>query len=315
MAQSAITLTAEVPDADAAAPVRRLPVVTIGVAVGLLLAVLWSATLVDDQIGENVANNLLGHDALTGGVSSGLSGGIFAFVAGLAGTFTACNIAAFSAVGPMLGAGTSAASRARQALPRLGWLALGTLATAAVYGAIGAILGNRLPQLNTSTVGNHVPVRLVQSAIVFTVIGLAFLWLGLAAAHVLPDPLKHLEARWSGARLLVMGILVGGFLIGRPYPLFFNLFEEAARTHNPLYGAGTFMMTALGNIVVMAIVFVLLAVALGNRYQRWLTARAGRMATVSAVALIIGGAFLIFYWGVRLPAGFGYGWFPVMPWN
>jgi hypothetical protein len=31
--------------------------------------------------------------------------------------------------------------------------------------------------------------------------------------------------------------------------------------------------------------------------------------------LLIGGAFMVFYWGVRLPAQFDYGWFPQMPYN
>jgi hypothetical protein len=110
-------------------------------------------------------------------------------------------------------------------------------------------------------------------------------------------------------------VLIGGFLIGRPYPLFFKLFQEAARTHNVFYGAGTFVLTAIGNILVMAVLFVILAAAMGSRYQRWLAQRPGRVATITAAALIVGGAFLIFYWGVRLPANFAYGWFPHMPWS
>ena len=34
-----------------------------------------------------------------------------------------------------------------------------------------------------------------------------------------------------------------------------------------------------------------------------------------ALALLIGGAFTFVYWGVRLPAKLGYGWFPTMPWS
>jgi hypothetical protein len=72
---------------------------------GFLLTVVWSATFVDQTIGDNVANTLLGHDA-KGTPIAGIAAGIaFAFVSGLGGTFTACNIAAFGAVAPLVGSG------------------------------------------------------------------------------------------------------------------------------------------------------------------------------------------------------------------
>jgi hypothetical protein len=39
------------------------------------------------------------------------------------------------------------------------------------------------------------------------------------------------------------------------------------------------------------------------------------VARIAGVALIALGTFMIIYWDVRLPALFGYGWFPTMPWN
>jgi hypothetical protein len=257
---------------------------------------------------------MLGRDARAGAVGDGLAGGFFAFVVGIAGTFTACNVAAISAVGPMLG-DRSKATIARRALSQVGWLGLGVIVVAASYGAIGAAIGTGIPQLSTATIGHNMPVRVVQSMVVFTMLGLAFVWLGLAAIRVTPDPLAPLSRRWPSAPTFVMGLLIGGFLIGRPYPLFFKLFQEAASTHNPLYGAGTFILTALGNIVLTALLFLILTVGTGGRLQRWLTARPGRLATVTATALIIGGAFMVFYWGVRLPSRFDYLWFPRMPWN
>lgn len=300
---------------DAVPAARKAVVVTVGVLAGLALAVLWSARLVDDQIGVNVTGGVLGSDATTGAVSGGLAGALFAFVAGFAGTFTACNVAAFSAVGPMLNGRAGAAARMREALPRIGWLALGVVVTAGVYGGIAAAIGPGIPQLDTHTIGNGVPVRLVQSVIVFTVIGLAFLWLGLAAISVVPDPLRRLTARRPNTPLVVLGVLIGGFLIGRPYPLFFRLFQTAAKAHDPLFGAGAFILTALGNILLMALLFLALTAGVGGRYARWLAARPNRLATLTASALIVGGAFLVFYWGVRLPARFDYGWFPRMPWS
>jgi hypothetical protein len=212
----------------------------------------------------------------------------------------------------MTGKGSTPGARMRQALPQIGWLSLGLMVVAAGYGALGAAIGDGIPQLSTQTVGS-MPIRLVQSAVVFTVLGLVFLWLGLAAIEVLPDPLRRLTARWPQTPMLVMGGLIGAFVIGRPYPLFFNLFQHAAKTHNPFYGALTFMLTALGNIVVLTV--LLLALSAGGRYQRWLYAKPGRIATLTTAAFVIGGAFMVFYWGVRLPAHFNYGWFPQMPWH
>lgn len=46
-------------------------------------------------------------------------------------------------------------------------------------------------------------------------------WLGLAALGVIRDPFAQRPA----ARVVTLGALVGGFLIGRPYPLFNKLFH------------------------------------------------------------------------------------------
>jgi hypothetical protein len=300
---------------DPLSPVRRNTIIILSLLAGLAVAILWSSDLVDNQIGENTANGLLGYNAKSATLSGGLAGAVFAFVAGLAGTFTACNIAAFSAVGPMMGSGASAGDRARKALVQVGWLSVGLIAVAAVYGAVGAAIGDSIPQLNTHTVGNNVPVRVIQSAVVFSVLGLIFLWMGLAALKVVPDPLGRLTARWPQTPMLVMGALIGGFLIGRPYPLFFKLFQQAAKVHNPFYGAATFVLTAIGNILVMAVLFLALSVGTGGRYQRWLAAKPSRIAVLTGSAMIIGGAFMLFYWGVRLPARFDYGWFPTMPYK
>ncbi len=162
--------------------------------------------------------------------------------------------------------------------------------------------------------GDGLPVRLIQASVVFGLIGLAFIWLGLAALRLLPDPLARLEQRFPNARLVVLGALVGGFLIGRPFPLFHKLFTYAAQTHNPLYGAAVFILQSLGNVVVMAVLFALLMLVARGRFARWLTARPARLATVTAVAFIVAGTFTFLYWDVRLPAMFGYGWYPTASW-
>ncbi|MDP9868113.1 MULTISPECIES: hypothetical protein [Streptosporangium] len=291
---------------------------------GALIASLWSFRLVDSVIGDNVANTLLGYDAKQTQIGGLVAGTIFAFVSGLAGTFTACNIAAFGAIAPMADAGggraggradASAPVRIGATLRPLGWLALGMIVISGAYGAIGAALGQRLPQLSGAAAGSGLPPRLLQASIVFGVIGLAFTYLGLAALRVVPDPFARLSRRFPNARLIVIGALIGGFLVGRPFPLFRKLFEYAAQTHNPFYGAAVFVLQSLGNITLMAALFVVLVHATRGRFTRWMTARPARVATITAVAFIVVGAFTFLYWDLRLPARFGYGWFPVAPWE
>jgi hypothetical protein len=292
---------------------RRARIIVGSVVAGLAVAALWSAQLVDDDIGVNTANGMLGQTASTANITGTVAGLVFAFVTGLAGTFTACNVAVFSAIAPMLETGQrSVAGRLRLALTPLGWLSLGAIVVAAVYGAIGALIGSRLPQLSTAIVGNGVPVRILQSVTVFGVIGVIMLYLGLGALGLVPDPLGRVAARWAPARQLVMGILIGGFLIGRPWPLFHKMLQHAAATHNALFGAGALVLVAIGNMIVMGVLFVLLAF---SGLPRWLRGKANRATAVTATALLVGGTFTVAYWCLRVPSHFGFLWFPTVPWH
>ncbi|MDQ1720830.1 MAG: hypothetical protein QOI26_564 [Pseudonocardiales bacterium] len=293
---------------------RRSRALLIGFLAGLALAVLWSATLVDSGIGQNIAKTALGHDARTTPIGGLLSGAVFAFVTGVAGSFTACNIAVFGAVGPMVGQQASRGQSLRAVLRPLGWLVAGMLPVSALYGAIGAWLGTSIPQLSTDKVG-AMPVRLLQSSVVFGVIGLALVYLGLVELRLVPDPLARLQRRHPNARLVVLGALIGGFLIGRPFPLFHKMFLYAAEHRNPVYGASIFVLQSLGNMLIMAILFLLLTMAGRGWLVRWMTARPGRIATVTAILFLTVGVFTVIYWTIRVPAIFGYGWFPTMPYN
>ncbi|MBY8875637.1 hypothetical protein K7640_27790 [Micromonospora sp. PLK6-60] len=299
------------PDHRPAHPGR---VALLSAAAGILLAVLWSFELVDSVIGDNVANTVLGHDAKGTAIGGTLAGLLFAFVSGFAGTFTACNIAMAASIGPMsqvsgaTGAhGTGAALRSL--LRPVGWLALGMVTVSAGYGAIGVLLGDRLPQLSTEVV-DGVPVRLIQSFVVFGVIGLVLTYLGLATLGLLPDVLAGRPV----ARVVLMGALVGGFLVGRPYPLFNKLFHWAAETGNPLYGALAFTLQSLGNILLVTLLIALAVVVSRGGFLRWIAQP--RRATLVAGALLVAlGVFTVVYWDLRVPAHFGIGWFPSMPYN
>ncbi|MBV9822733.1 MAG: hypothetical protein JO144_10880 [Actinobacteria bacterium] len=295
-------------------PGHRGRTLLIGMLAGLALAVVWSAKLVDTGIGQNIARTALGHDARTTPIGGLLSGAVFAFVTGVAGSFTACNIAVFGAVGPMVERQDGQPRGLRTVLRPLGWLVVGMLPVSAAYGAVGAWLGTRIPQLSTGTVG-AMPVRLVQSSVVFGVIGLALVYLGLAELRLVPDPLARLQLRFPNARLVVLGALVGGFLIGRPFPLFNKLFHYAAQHHNPVYGAAIFVLQSLGNLLIMGLLFLLLTAIGRGALVRWMTARPGRVARVTAAMLLTVGVFTVVYWTIRVPSLFGYGWFPTMPYN
>ncbi|HEV2885839.1 MAG TPA: hypothetical protein VGX49_02915 [Jatrophihabitans sp.] len=296
---------------DQRSPHRGLTIAA-GVLVGVIIALVWSVKLVDSDIGHNLANGLLGREAEQVDLSSTVTSLVFAFVTGVAGTFTACNVAVFSAIAPSVRDGSSRLASARRALRPLGWLALGAVAVTSLYGVLASLLGSRLPQLSTRVVGDGVPVRLWQSVVVFSVIGLVLLYLGLTALRLVPDPLAGLTARWPQTPYLVLGVLLGGFTIGRPWPMFNRLFRHAAETGNPLLVIGALALVILGNMLLMAALLLLLSM---TRFPRWLQAVPSRIVTATSFALLAGGAFTLVYWGVRVPARLGYGWFPTMPWK
>lgn len=285
--------------------------VLISIAAGILLAILWSYEFVDSVIGDNVANTLLGHDAKETPIAGSGAGLLFAFVSGFAGTFTACNIAMAASIGPMSQASAGRRVDALRAFLRpLGAFAVGMVTVSAVYGFVGVLLGDALPQLSKDVVGG-MPVRLIQSSVVFGVVGLAFAYIGLAALGVVRD----VFANRPTARVVVLGALVGAFLIGRPYPMFVKLFGWAAETGNPLYGAATFALQSIGNILLVSLLFAVLVLGTRGRFLSWLAANPRRTAVVTGALMLGLGVFTVVYWDIRVPSIFGFGWFPVMPYN
>jgi len=276
--------------------------------VGALVAVVWSSSLVDRTIGENLASDPLGYSAPATPITNTLMGAIFAFVSGLTGTFTTCNVAGFSTVAPL-------ASRRRSigsSLQPLAWLAAGPGTVAGGYSAVGALVGTHIPQLSPDMVGRF-PVRLIQSVAVFGVIGWVMVAALLVSAGVMRDPLARLYRRHARAQVLIAGGLIGAFLVGRPFPLFFKMFQSAASTYNPAFGAVAFALQILGDITLMAALYLLVTHVGGGRLRRWLAASPYRPARFSAATLIVSGTFLVTYWCVRVPSFFGIGWWPTVP--
>ncbi|WP_207549813.1 hypothetical protein [Thermostaphylospora chromogena] len=293
-------------------PHRRWKVILFSSLAGFLLTVVWSAEFVDRTIGGGIAGAILGEETLEQPIAGVAAGILFAFVSGLAGTFTACNIAAFSAIAPLVNS-EGAWSRLTRALAPLAWLAAGMVAVSACYGAIVGVVGTSMPQFSTARPAPGViSPYLIQSMVVFGVIGLAMLYLGLATLGLVPDPF----ARAPRGRMVFLGMLIGGFLIGRPFPMFRQLFRDAAESGDPLYGAAAFVLQSLGNVLIMGVLFVLLTVIGGSRLHRWLAAKPGRAAVLTASALIAAGVFTFLYWDVRMLARREIiPWYPMAPWT
>lgn len=289
---------------------RRGRIILLSALAGFALTVVWSAAFVDRVIGENVAH------ALLGGQSSAVPGVVHALVSGIAGTFTACNVAAFGAVAPLAEGQARRGGRGRlaAALSPLGWLAAGMVPVAAAYGAVAAMAGTAMPQFSTAQTAAGLSPRNIQSMVVFGVVGLALCYLGLAALRVVPDPLARISERFPHARLVVLGALIGAFLAGRPFGLFRELFRDVAVSRDLWYGALAFTLQSLGNIAVMALVLVPLAYAGSDRLRRWLAAKPHRAAVVTGSTLIVAGVFTFLYWDVRLLARRDLLWYPTAPW-
>jgi hypothetical protein len=292
---------------------NRVRLLGFSALAGVVLAVVWSPRLVDGVIAGSIADPVVGGDAADVAITGSFAAAVFAFITGVGGMFTACNIAVFGALAPM----SAQPGRARRlaVLRPIGWLAVGAVVVAGLYGAIGVFLGEHAPQLSNARIGDPetgVRVRIVQSGIVFTLIGAIMIWYALAAVRIVRNPFTGRNPR---AELLFLGGLVGAFLIGRPFGMFRNMYEYAVSTGDPLVGFMTFALQSLGNIAGVVILLVLVTLLTRGRFQQWLLARPGRTARVTASAFVLFGTFFIFYWGVKLGYRAGLWWWPAMPYS
>lgn len=297
---------------------RRWQLVAWSAVAGAILAVIWSPRLVDGVIAGSIADPIVGGDAADVAITGSLAAAVFAFITGVGGMFTACNIAVFGAIAPMTAQSQSLGTRLSGLLRPMAWLALGAIVVAGLYGAIGVYAGESLPQLSNARIGDPetgLRIRSIQSGAVFTLIGVVMIWYGLAAVRLARNPLAGVFRRHQWAELAFIGALVGAFLIGRPFGMFRNLYEYAASTDNPFIGFLTFALQSLGNIVGVAILLVVVTLLTGGRFQRWLVAKPGRAARFTAGAFVLFGTFFVFYWGVKLGYRAGLWWWPTMPYN
>lgn len=230
-------------------------------------------------------------------------GVIFAAVAGLAATFTACNCVVFALL-PGLACSTDRAASRTSALGALYRFAAGVLIVSAAYGAFVGLLGpERVEAFNT--------LRLPQAQIIFSSLGILMLIWGAIELGYFDRPLRGLSpatraffARPS-TKAALMGLMVGLFAVGRPFPVFRDFLVYAATSSNPLYGALVMAVQGLGQIALMVGLFLVMIFLFRDALTRWVVEKPLGPSVVSAVALIGGGSYFVYYWGLALLFGVG----------
>ncbi len=295
---------------------RRLAIMALAMLGGLLVAGFWNARLADGFGRTIVAGQTIGD---SGRLSSTFAqngfgfGFLFAAVAGLAATFTACNCVVFAML-PGLAAAGGVRTR-RPALRSLGAFAASVMIVGALYGTFIGFLGPDGIQAFNSRA-----VRSAQASTIFSTIGLLMLAWGALELGLLEGLRRRVspEARaffsQPTTRAGLLGALVGAFAIGRPFPVMRDFLVYAATAHNPFYGAAVMMIQGLGQIFLMVVLLLLLVYGFGRQLTTWVTTRPHQVALVTAVALVAGGSFFIYYWGLAPTFdigrwGFRLGWY------
>ena len=271
-----------------------------------------------DGFGKDfIAGNTIGDTGELAGSYGSKGGGfgfLFAAIAGLAATFTACNCVVFAMI-PGLACSTDGSGGRATAWKALGAFTAGVLVITGIYGMIIGFLGpDGVESLNSR------PVRLAQAQVVFTVLGSIMLIWGVIEM----DFLSRLKEKVPAAvnelfshtlvKASLLGILVGLFAVGRPFPVFREFLAYAASSQNPVYGAGVMMVQGIGQIAVMVILFLLI-VWLGRKKIDDIAARKPyKFRLISGLALIAGGTYFIYYWGLAFLLdigrwGFKLGWY------
>jgi cytochrome c biogenesis protein CcdA len=307
------------PDLSAAyAPGRRVAYLIAATLVGVVIAGFWNFRVVDGFGADIVAANTIGEYRGKAGefaILGATFGFLFAFVAGLAATFTACNCVAFAMIPGLVCAPDAKAGRAA-AFSALRLLLFFVVLVSAMYGAFVGWLG----PMGAEAI-NARQVRFAQAGIVFSVLGAAMLLWGAIELGLLDrftrrcTPATRAFFAQSTTKAAIMGLMIGAFAIGRPYPVFREFLLYAAQAQNPAYGAAVMALQGIGQVVVMVVAFVLILALFGSKLAGWVTRRPAQPALVSAVALVAGGAYFVFYWGIARAWpwmgrwGFQLGWY------
>ncbi len=285
--------------------------------IGIIIAGFWNFHLVDGFGRDFIAGRTIGDTGLladTYGERGGGFGFVFAAIAGLAATFTACNCVAFAMI-PGLACSADKQATRKAAIRAIVAFTLPVLAIGAAYGVFVGFLGAE----GVAAI-NERAVRLAQAQAVFSIIGAVMIFWGLIELGYLKWFTKHVSPLTreffssSAAKAGLMGILVGLFAVGRPFPVFREFMTYAAAADSPAYGAAVMTIHGLGQIAVLLGLFFLLVWLAGNRMMKWASEKPWQPRMVTALALLGGGAYFVFYWGIAFVYdigrwGFKLGWY------
>jgi cytochrome c biogenesis protein CcdA len=299
-------------------PLKKRVIYTFwAILIAILIAGFWNYHLVDGFGKDVVAVNTIGDPSLLADDFKSKGSGfgfIFAAIAGLAATFTACNCVVFAMI-PGLACSIDEKSSRNSAWKALGTFVLGVMVITGFYGIYVGFLGTEgIEALNERA------VRLAQAQAIFTLLGILMLIWGLFEMGYL-DKFKRRFSEVTRAFLnqattkaLLLGVLVGFFAIGRPFPVFREFLIYAASANSPLYGAAVMMIQGLGQIAVMALLFLLIIWLAGDKMSSLAQSKPQKFRIVSSTALIAGGTYFIYYWGLAFlfdigQWGFKLGWY------
>ena len=284
----------------------------VAVVAALVLAGFWNFQVIDGFGRDVIATPVIGDPTSlsTTFPERGFAFGfLFAAVAGLAATFTACNCVVFAML-PGLACSGPDDSR-RPALKALGVFIIGVVGIGAMYGLyVGSLGPDRIEAYNLFD------TRMTQANVVFTAIGLVMMAWGIfdlgLNARVSPG-VRALLARPT-TKAAIMGVLVGAFAIGRPFPVMRDFLVYAATADSPLYGAAVMMVQGIGQIALMAVLFLVVIFGFRTPLTRWVNTKPEQVALTQAIAPLAGGTFFVFYWGVAFAVdvgrwGFKLGWY------
>lgn len=287
------------------------------VILGIIIAGFWNYHLVDGFGRDFIAGKTIGDTALLSGTFGEHGGGfgfVFAAIAGLAATFTACNCVAFAMI-PGLACTADRGSVRKNAIHALIAFTTPVVAVGAVYGIFVGFLGP-----DGVAAINERPVRLAQAQAVFSVIGVVMIFWGLIELGYLNklvnrfSPLTRDFFNAPTTKAALMGFLVGLFAVGRPFPVFREFMTYAASAESPTYGAAVMIIHGLGQIAVLLGLFSIMIYVAGGRIMNWANAKPHQPRMLTALALLGGGAYFVFYWGLAFIYdigrwGFKLGWY------
>lgn len=287
------------------------------IALGIIIAGFWNYHLVDG-FGKNiVAGNTIGDTTSLAGTFSENGGGfgfLFAAIAGLAATFTACNCVAFAML-PGLACSADRKNTRQSAIKAISAFVIPVALVGAFYGIFIGFLGPEGIELF-----NERPIRLAQAQAVFSMIGITMIVWGFIELGYF----KKITDRFSDqtkqfftsptTKASLLGVLVGLFAVGRPFPVFREFLTYAATANSPLYASVVMIIHGIGQITILLLLFFILVYFFGNKMMNWANQTPHKPRMLTALALLGGGAYFIFYWGIAFIYdvgrwGFKLGWY------